>query len=124
MVPDIDKIGEQDLDAMELQIGHGHGVYTGEPKAPTNWSNKWPNSLACKWTSWCPQSSPSPIHHAFYGGSLNAGQFASSPGGSETGETDAQSFLHSSIAATQLSKLPKKRIPSMLLASWKRMANA
>ena len=26
----------------------------GEPKAPTNWSNKWPNSLGCKWKSWYP----------------------------------------------------------------------
>jgi len=29
MLPDIDMIGEQDLDAMQLQIGHGHVVYTG-----------------------------------------------------------------------------------------------
>jgi len=32
MVPDIDMIGEQDLDALELQIGHGHAVYTGGAK--------------------------------------------------------------------------------------------
>ena len=29
MPPDIDMIGEQDLEALELQMGHGHVVYTG-----------------------------------------------------------------------------------------------
>ena len=29
MLPDIDMIGEQDLEALELQLGHGHVVYTG-----------------------------------------------------------------------------------------------
>jgi len=29
MPPDIDMIGEQDLDALELQVGYGHVVYTG-----------------------------------------------------------------------------------------------
>ena len=32
MPPDIDMIGEQDVDALELQIGHGHVVYTGGAK--------------------------------------------------------------------------------------------
>ena len=29
MPPDIDMIGEQDLEALELHMGHGHVVYTG-----------------------------------------------------------------------------------------------
>ena len=29
MPPDINMIGEQDLDALELQVGYGHVVYTG-----------------------------------------------------------------------------------------------
>ena len=29
MYPDADMIGEQDLDAMQLHMGHGHVVYTG-----------------------------------------------------------------------------------------------
>jgi len=32
MLPDIDMIGEQDLEALELQIGHEHVVYTGGAK--------------------------------------------------------------------------------------------
>ena len=32
MPPDIDMIGEQDLGALELQVGHGHVVYTGGAK--------------------------------------------------------------------------------------------
>ena len=32
MPPDIDMIGEHDVDALELQIGHGHVVYTGGAK--------------------------------------------------------------------------------------------
>jgi len=28
MCPNLDMIGEQDVDALELQIGHGHVVYT------------------------------------------------------------------------------------------------
>ena len=32
MPPNIDMIGEQDLEAMELQMGHGHVVYTGGAK--------------------------------------------------------------------------------------------
>ena len=30
--PDIDMIGEQNLDALELQVGYGHVVYTGGAK--------------------------------------------------------------------------------------------
>jgi len=32
MPPEIAMIGEQDVDALELQIGHGHVVYTGGAK--------------------------------------------------------------------------------------------
>jgi len=32
MVPDIDMIGEHDVDALELQIDHGQVVYTGGAK--------------------------------------------------------------------------------------------
>ena len=32
MPPDIEMIGEQDLDALELQVGYGHVVYTGGAK--------------------------------------------------------------------------------------------
>ena len=32
MLPDIDMIGEHEIDALELQIGHGHVVYTGDAK--------------------------------------------------------------------------------------------
>ena len=32
MPPNIDMIGEHDVDALELQIGHGHVVYTGGAK--------------------------------------------------------------------------------------------
>ena len=32
MPPNIDIIGEQDVEALELQIGHGHVVYTGGAK--------------------------------------------------------------------------------------------
>ena len=32
MPPNIDMIGEQDLGALELQVGHGHVVYTGGAK--------------------------------------------------------------------------------------------
>ena len=32
MPPDINMIGEQDLEAMQLQIGRGHVVYTGGAK--------------------------------------------------------------------------------------------
>ena len=32
MPPNIDMIGEQDLDALELQVGYGHVVYTGGAK--------------------------------------------------------------------------------------------
>ena len=32
MVPNIDMIGEHEIDALELQIGHGHVVYTGGAK--------------------------------------------------------------------------------------------
>jgi len=36
MPPDIDMIGEHDVKALELQIGHGHVVYTGGAKGPPN----------------------------------------------------------------------------------------
>ena len=58
-----------------------------------------------------PQPSSSHLHHPFYRGSPHAGQPASSPGSGETRETDAQSFLHPAIAATQLSNCQKSAYP-------------
>ena len=112
MPPDIDMIGEQDLEAMELQIGSwACGVHRGSQRhrriGRTNGQ-----------TVWHASGSPGPpnhprahLHHPFHRGSPHAGQPTSSPGGSETRETDAQSFLHASIAATQLSNCQKSAYP-------------
>ena len=97
-------IGEQDLDAMELQIGRGHVVYTGAAKGTDEFVEQMAKQFGMQVEVLVPpQSSSSLLHHTLHRGSPHAGQPASSPGGSETGETDAQSFLHASIAATQLS---------------------
>ena len=83
MPTDIDMIGEQDLDVLELQIGHGHVVYTGGAKGTDEFVEQMAKQFGMQLEVLVPpQPSPSPIHYTFYGGSADARQPASSPGGS------------------------------------------
>ena len=71
-----------------------------------------------------PEPSSSHFRHPFYGGSSDAGQPPSSPGSGETRQTNAQSFLHPAIAATQLSISQESPYHLWPLASWNRIINA
>ena len=48
MPPNIDMIGEQDLDALELQVGYGHVVYTGGARGTDELVEQMAKHLGCK----------------------------------------------------------------------------
>ena len=125
MPPDIDMIGEQDLGALELQVGHGHVVYTGGAKGTDALVEEHAKQFGMQLEVLVPPNHP---RATFITPStvevLMLANPASSPGSGETRQTNAQSFLHPAIAATQLSNWPRKPIPSMPLASWNRIINA
>ena len=82
MPPNIDMIGEQDLDALELQVGYGHVVYTGGARGKDALVEELGKQFGMQVEVLVPpEPSSSYLHHPFYRGSLDAGQPTSSPGG-------------------------------------------
>ena len=73
-------IGEHD--ALELQIGHGHVVYTGGAKGTDELVEQMAKQFGM-------HPSSSHFHHPVHRGSFDASQPPSSPSGRETMETNA-----------------------------------
>ena len=117
-------IGEQDLDAIELQISHGHVVYTGGAKGTDELVEQMAKQFGMQVEVLVPPNHP-------------RAQFVT-PSTVEVLML-ANPHLHQALrnwgngcpviftrfnCCNAIIKLLKKRIPSMLLASWKRMVNA
>ena len=88
MPPNIDMIGEHD--ALELQIGHGHVVYTGGAKGTDDLVERLGKQFGMQVEVLVPpEPSSSHFHHPVHRGSFDASQPPSSPGGGETRQTNA-----------------------------------
>ena len=82
MPPDIAMIGEQDLDALELQVGYGRVVYTGGARGTDELVEQMAKQFGMLVEVLVPPNHPpSYLHHPVHRGSPHAGQPTSSPGG-------------------------------------------
>ena len=103
MPPDI-MIGEQDVDALELQIGHGHVVYTGGAKGTDELAEQMAKQFGMQVEVLVPPNHP---RATFITPSTVEVLMLANPhlhqAAEKLGKKNAQSFLHPAIAATQLS---------------------
>ena len=80
-------IGEQDLGALELQVGHGHVVYTGGAKGTDALVEEHAKHFGMQLEVLVPPNHPrATFITPSTGGSPDAGQPTSSPGSGETRE--------------------------------------
>ena len=76
-------IREQDLDAMQLNIGHRHVVYTGGAKGTDELVEQMAKQFDMQMVVLVPPNHPrAQFSHTFHRGSVDARQPSSSPGGS------------------------------------------
>jgi len=75
MPPNIDMIGAQDEEEMQLSIGSGHVIYTGGAKGTDELAEEMAKHFGMQARSHCPtQSSTSRFRQSFLGGSVSPSQ--------------------------------------------------
>jgi len=95
-----------------------------EPKAPMNSSNKWLNSLGCKWKSWSPLTI---LDATFITPSTVEVLMLANPHLHQAAEKLGKrmpSHFYTLQLLQRNYQMPKKHIPSMRLAFWNRIIHA
>ena len=117
-------IGEQDLDAMPLQIGHGHVVYTGGATGTDDLVERMAKQFGMQVEVLVPPIILEPS-------SSRRPPWKSSCWPTRIFTKRLRNWGNGCLViftrfncCNAIIKLPKKRTPSMRLASWKRMADA
>ena len=118
MPPDI-MIGEQDLGALELQVGHGHVVYTGGAKGTDALVEEQAKHFGMQLEVLVPPNHP---RATFITPSTVEVLMLANPHLHQAAEKLGKRMPCNCCNA--IIKLPKKHIPSMRLAFWNRIKNA
>ena len=115
MPPDMDMIGEHEIDALELQIGHGHVVYTGGAKGTDELVKQLGKQFGMQVEVLVPPNHP---RATFITPSTVEVLMLANPhlhqAVEKLGKRMPQSFLHPAIAATQLSNCQESPYPLCL----------
>ena len=124
MPPNIDMIGEQDLDGLELQLGHGHVVYTGGARGTDELVEQLAKQFGMQVEVLVPPNHP---RATFITPSTVEVLMLANPHLHQAAEKLGKrmpSLFTPCNCCNAIIKLPKKHIPSMHLAFWNRTINA